>query len=431
MKFELPADSWFRDAKLGIFMHWGIYAVKGVGESWSFYRGEISYEDYMAQCDGFTASKYDPDKWAELFTAAGAKYVVLTSKHHDGVALWDTAYSDLNVVKKCPAGRDLIGPYCESMRKAGLKVGLYFSHLDWNNPDNTALRPKSDAWWAFSKYTSLPEGQPDDPVAWERFLKFHRGQLTELMTKYGDIDLLWFDGDWEKTPEQWRMAELREMLKGLNPNVILNSRMQGYGDYATPEQGVPITPPRGKWELCMTLNDSWGYQHKDENYKSTRQIVRIFTECVGRGGNLLLDVGPKEDGTFDPRVESTLRELGDWVHKNDEAIFATDKGLPDSLFYGASTLAKDKKTLYLFFYDIPYDQLALKGICTDIKRISILSTGEELTYKKIGGFGHIPGIYWIDFPREKVDPLATVLKVEFDEELEIYTGVGSGGAQDE
>ena len=132
-------QEWFKEAKLGIFIHWGIYAVKGVAESWSFYNGEISYEDYMRQCDGFTAKNYDPNKWAKLFKSSGANYAVLTTKHHDGVALWDIKLSDLNVVERTPAGRDLVGPYCEALRKQGLKVGLYFTHLDWSHPGNAAI----------------------------------------------------------------------------------------------------------------------------------------------------------------------------------------------------------------------------------------------------------------------------------------------------
>ena len=190
-------QEWFRRAKLGIFIHYGIYAVGDVSESWSFHNGNISYEDYMKQCEGFTASKYDPDKWADLFVKAGAQYVVLTSKHHDGVALFDTKYSDLSVVKKTPAGRDLIKGYVEAMHRAGLKTGLYFSLIDWSDPRYRSVYPegakKEDC---LKDVFATPAGGEEDPQKWEEFLEFNNNQLRELMTNYGTIDLLWFDGDW-------------------------------------------------------------------------------------------------------------------------------------------------------------------------------------------------------------------------------------------
>ncbi len=417
-------QEWFLDAKLGIFIHWGIYSVNGISESWSFYNEEISYEDYMKQCNGFSAKNYDPDAWAELFKKAGARYAVLTTKHHDGVALWNTNLSELSVFKKTPAEKDLIKPYCDALRKNSLKVGLYFSHLDWSHPDNAAIRHPNAT--SGNKY-SFPKGE-DDYQAWERFLKFHRGQLKELMTNYGNIDLLWFDGEWEKDSKQWRMKELREYLHKFNNEVILNSRMLGYGDYETPEQGVPIMPPEGPWEFCMTINDSWGYQPNDKNYKSIRQIIRTFAECIGMGGNLLLDIGPKADGTIDLEQEKRLLGLGEWVRKNNEAIYSTIAGLPLGHFNGASTLSKDKKTLYLFVFDRPWDSIAVKGIQNNIKDISVLSTDRKLTYRKQGGapWLNIPGVLWIDIPEEELDVNTTVIKVELEGEIKLY--IGSGGA---
>jgi alpha-L-fucosidase len=202
---------WFEDAKLGIFIHYGIYAVDGTGESWPVYNNEIPYDKYMSQLKGFTASKYDPAAWASLFKDAGAKYAVLTAKHHDGIALWDTKLSDLSVVKKSPTGRDLIVPYTQALRKEGLKVGIYYSHLDWSNPDYATVfdakdpNPKNPNSWDY------PESGIADTVKWNRFLAFNIGQLEELQ-QIADPDLWWFDGDWSRTPEQWRMKELRQTL---------------------------------------------------------------------------------------------------------------------------------------------------------------------------------------------------------------------------
>lgn len=417
---------WFRDGKLGIFMHWGIYSVLGITESWSFYSGEIDYEDYMEQLNGFTAENYDPDKWAKLFKKAGAKYTVLTTKHHDGVALWDTKASDLNVVKKTPAKKDVIGPYCEAMRNNGLKVGLYFSHLDWNHPDYACIHPNSDEWWATNKFTAPPQGVPDDYEKWERFLKFHKQQLTELLTNYGKIDLLWFDGVWERTEEQWKFKEMSEYIRQLSDGILINERIGKYGDYICPEQAFPVIRPDGDWEFCVTLNNSWGYNPKDNDYKTVRQIIRIFTECISMGGNLLLDIGPKPDGTIDKKAEETLLELGNWISKNDEAIYETLAGVPTDLFLGRSTLSKDKKNLYLFYYDLPLGELCLKGIKTKVKRITELTSGKELKYHIQGGFLDMPGLLWFDLPKELCDDKCTVIKLEFDEPLEIYTGSGGG-----
>lgn len=414
---------WFPDAKLGIFIHYGIYAVKGIAESWSFFNGQVSYEDYMTQLDGFTASNYDPDRWAELFTRVGAKYAVMTTKHHDGVALWDTLANDLNVVKRAPAGRDLVTPYVEAMRKHGLKVGFYFSHLDWSHPDYATMR-KPDTPADANPFAYPPPGA-EDPVRWQNFIRFHRQQLEELSTQFGPVDVFWFDGEWERTAEQFDMAGLRRQLEAWQPNAIFNSRLLEHGDYATPEQGIPIVPPEGPWEFCVTINDSWGYQAKDQNHKSVRQLVRMFAEVVGMGGNMLLDVGPMEDGSLQPEQVERLEGLGNWIRRHEEAIYGTVAGLPAGLFYGASTFAKDRRTLYLFFFDRPYDQIAVKGLREIPSRVSTLN-GVELTHRTIGGLGDTPGVLWIDVPESVLDPHATVVRLEFDEPVSVYSGAGRG-----
>jgi len=284
---------WFEDAKLGIFIHYGIYAVNGIPESWSFYNNEISYPDYMKQLDGFTAKNFNAEKWAELFAEAGAKYAVLTSKHHDGVALWNTKLSDLSVVKKTPAARDLISPYATALRKNGLKVGIYFSHLDWSNPDYATVFNGENR--KTGNRFDFPEVGKEDYNRWSKFINFRNGQLKEI-DQLVKPDLWWFDGDWTRNAEQWKMKDLRDSLLKWNPTSILNARMAGYGDYATPEQGVPIFGSKGPWELCMTINDSWGFQKKDHNQKSVNYIIRTFADCISMGGNLLLDAGPMEDG---------------------------------------------------------------------------------------------------------------------------------------
>jgi alpha-L-fucosidase len=395
---------WFPAAKLGIFIHWGIYAVDGVTESWSFFSGQVSREDYMKQLPGFTASRFDARQWSELFAEAGARYAVLTAKHHDGYALWPTEQSALR------NERDLVGEYMEAMRERGIRACLYFSHLDWTHPDYATVGTGDN------RFAYPPPGQ-EDPAAWERFLSFHRAQLRELQERYSP-ELFWFDGDWERDAETWRMTELREELLTRRPSLVINGRMQGYGDYATPEQGVPIEPPAGPWELCLTINDSWGFQHRDTNHKSLRQIVRIFAETIGGGGNLLLDVGPREDGTITDEQAERLRGLGAWIRPHAEAIYDTGRGLPPGHFNGASTLSADRRKLYLFVFDRPNEFVVLRGVRNKVLGVRTLD-GRELRHERFGGLHEVPGWEYVYLRDEHLDPLCTVLEVTLDGELEL------------
>jgi alpha-L-fucosidase len=412
---------WFRDAKLGIFIHWGIYS-EGIGsESWAFHNGDTTYEAYMAQAATFTASNYHPDEWAALFAEAGARYAVLTSKHHDGFALWDTKYSKLNAKDGSPAGRDLIGPYCEAMRRRGLKVGLYFSHLDWSHPDYASVLNEGksrDSSPEFKNRFGYPQGA-EDPEAWKRFLAFHDGQLKELCLRFHP-DLLWFDGDWERSDKQWHFRELRQEISEWDPNAIVNGRIGKFGDYDTPEQYIPLVPLKTVWELCATVNDSWGYQKKDRNFKTVRQCIRMLAECSGMGGNLLLDVGPRSDGTIPDEDVAVLRGIGRWTHKFGEAIYGSVAGLPGGYFYGASTMNKATDTLYLICFDRPNGQIAVKGIRNQVLRTSVVG-GPELSSRKIGGAAwvNMPGVLWIDVPDSALDPDATVIKVELKGPLDL------------
>lgn len=353
--------------------------------------------------------------------------MVMTAKHHDGVALFDTGYSDLSVVKKTPAARDLVKEYTAAMREAGLKVGLYYSLIDWSDPRYRTVYPegmkKEDC---LNDIYGSPAGKEEDPEKWQEFLEFNNHQLKELMSNYGTVDLLWFDGDWERSAAQWKMPEFREYLHTLNPNVVLNSRMQGYGDYETPEQGIPLYGPKGEWEFCTTINDSWGYRPSDNDYKSSGQIVRMFCDCITLGGRMLLDIGPKEDGTLDERQEKVLLDLGGWIHDHEEAVFGTEKGLDYNHFLGGSTISADKKTMYLFVYDKPQETLCVKGIKTPVKKVTVLHTGEELRFSYTGSlpWSGIPGTLWIWAGEMSIHPFATVVKVELEDEITYNLGHG-------
>jgi alpha-L-fucosidase len=454
---------WFKDAKLGIFIHWGIYAVNGIDESWSFYNEYLSYEDYMKQTKGFTAANYDPEYWAALIKESGAKYAVLTSKHHDGMALWDTKQGDLSVVKQTPAGRDLIGPFCKELRAKGIEVGLYYSLLDWSNPD-------------YPNFTRNQKRYTEDTARWDRFMKFNTGQIEEIITQYNP-DLVWFDGDWEQSAEKWNAPGIRAMLLENNPNVIINSRLQGYGDYATPEQGIPVVKPQDPyWELCMTTNDSWGYQPNDKAWKPVNLIIRIFADVISMGGNLLLDIGPKPDGTIPAEQVAILQQLGRWTEKHADAIYGTNPGLPKDCYYGASTLSADSTIIYLFVPNSksqapnpeqetnPKSQnpnpkqnsksksqnndnptvlpsysptvltsysptvlpsysptVLLKGVTNNIATVYVLGNGtklEQTTWLKPWWSGN-PGLVSIEIPAEALDEEMTVVAVQLEGKLKL------------
>ncbi|HSG68348.1 MAG TPA: alpha-L-fucosidase [Bacteroidales bacterium] len=404
-----PADAkagrmeWFADAKLGIFIHWGIYAVNGIDESWSFFNGYIPYDEYMKQRDGFTAKKYDPGYWASLIRESGAKYAVLTSKHHDGVALWPSKCGDLHMKK------DYISPFMKALRDEGLKAGLYYSLLDWSHPD-------------YPNFTAEEKRYEDDPGRWERFVKFNFCQLDEIISRFNP-DLYWFDGDWEQSAEQWHAPEIRENILKANPSAIINSRLQGYGDYATPEQGLPVHKPEGQyWELCMTMNDSWGFQHNDKNYKSPNQIIRIFVDCISMGGNLLLDMGPKADGTIAEEQVTILKELGRWTSKHGEAIYGTKAGIPHEYFYGPTALSADRRTLYLYLDGKPNGPVMIKGLKNKVNRIWVVGNGTKLSYdiKMKQYWSAIPGILYIDVPEEVLDPQVTIIAVLLDGEIDLH-----------
>ena len=326
---------WFADARLGIFIHWGIYSLGNTSESWAFHNKQISHADYMAQISRFTAKNYKPEYWAELIRKSGARYSVITSKHHDGVALWDTKMNDLSIVRKSPAKRDVLAPFVDALRSQGIKVGLYFSLLDWSYPDYPGFLKDS------GRYDSAL-----DPVRWGKYLKFCHGQIDEITSRFNP-DLIWFDGDWEHSAGEWRADYIRSMILKNNPKAVINGRLQGYGDYDTPEQNFPVSRPDLKyWELCMTMNESWGYYKDDKNYKTPYEIITIFADVISMGGNLLLDIGPKEDGTIPEEQIQILTELGKWTSKHNEAIFGTTGGIrPGTLLRSHNTIERLFKTL--------------------------------------------------------------------------------------
>lgn len=403
---------WFEEAKLGIFIHWGIYSVNGISESWSFYNGYISHTDYMKQLNGFNAKNYDPKEWANLIAESGAKYTVITSKHHDGFALWDSKYGKLNSLESSKSKKDLLTPFVKEIRGKGLKLGLYYSLPDWSYKDYTNHTNK------IKRYSIQ-----DKPERWQKFLNYRDNQLMELKSRYKP-DLWWFDGDWEHNAIEWKSKELKTKLQKNFPNVIVNSRLNEFGDYETPEIGIPVYRPSSKyWELCMTINDSWGYQQNDNNYKTPLQVIDLFVDTLSKGGNLLLNISPKPNGKIPEKQKLILKELGKWSKKHDSAIYSTKKGIPYDHFYGPSTLSKDKKTLFLFLRDIPKDnQIVVKGISNKINRAYIVGNGTVLNQQLLCKvyWNKYPGLTYIEIPKETIDPYYTVIALVLDSPIKLF-----------
>ncbi len=406
---------WFEDAKLGIFIHWGMYSVDGVDESWSFYNNKISHADYMKQMNRFTAAHYNPEAWAALIKESGARYSVITTKHHDGLALWNTKQDNYSVVKNTPAKRDLLTPFYKALDNKGIKRGAYFSLIDWSSKDYPGFLKDS------TRYKIK-----DEPARWKRYLKMMNAQIDEINTQFKP-DLWWFDGDWEHSAEEWEAQKVRKEILKKYPTAIINGRLQGYGDYETPEQNFPVTRPNYHWwELCMTMNNNWGYHPDDDNYKTPFEIISIFVDAVSNGGNLLLDIGPKEDGTIPPEQVHILKELGKWNKKSGEAIFGQAAGLPQGHFYGPSTISKDSTTLFLFLPGQSAGNIMVKGLKNAIKDIQIVGTTQHLKPKVVGkiSWSPVPGLVFIDVPEKYKDEYMTVLKLSLDGPLSLYRGVG-------
>jgi alpha-L-fucosidase len=297
------------------------------------------------------------------------------------------------------------------MRSEGIRVGLYYSLIDWAHPDYPRFT-QEDAPYKF------PRGVPPDPDRWPRFLDDMFEQMRELLTNYGQIDLLWFDGGWERTPEEWRSREFHDMIRKLQPDVVINDRLPGFGDYETPEQFVPAKPPDRSWETCLTINESWGYQPSDKKLKSAHQTIHTICEAAGKGGNLLLNVSPMGDGALPPEQIERLEAVEQWMRRNGESIVGTMPGLEPWQFYGPST--RRDGTVYLHALMRPYETVTARGVYIKrVKSVRALTTGEDLRFTSRCS---IPdrilnsdpmGELTIQVPESAVDPYATVIAIEF------------------
>jgi alpha-L-fucosidase len=313
-----------------------------------------------------------------------------------------------------PARRDLVREYVDAFRAQGIRVGFYFSLADWSHPDYPAFR-QEDAPYRF------PISRPLDPETWPHFVDVMFAQVRELLTHYGEIAVLWFDGQWERTIDQWRAKDLAAMIRELQPNIVLNDRLPGLGDYATPEQFVPARRPNGPWETCMTMNESWAYNPNDDNYKSSRTLIHTLCEVAGKGGNLLLNVGPRGDGTLPPEQVQRLESIAAWISKHSDAIVGTEAALEPWQFYGPATRRGD--TLYLHLLMRPYDSVPLRGVRVKrVKSARAVGSGDDLRYHARTPVADMilrnpdpVGELRIDVPASALDDNATIIALEFEE----------------
>ncbi|MDR2389978.1 MAG: alpha-L-fucosidase [Tannerellaceae bacterium] len=391
---ETPAEkqermAWWTHDRFGMFIHWGIYAMPARHE-WIKLNEKISDVDYQKYFENFDPDLYNPREWAAKARAAGMKYVVVTTKHHDGFCLWDSQVTDYKVTNT-PYGKDLIAPLVEAFRAEGIRIGFYYSLLDWHHPD-FPLDRLHPAW------PGSPEAaQPlNANRSMERYRTYMKAQLTELLTRFGRIDELFMDfsypGENGKGHRDWKSEELLKLIRSLQPHIVVDNRMDmehtDWGwDFVTPEQFMPQEWPTLRdqqvpWETCQTFSGSWGYYRDEYSWKSIRQLVVMLIETVSKGGNLLLNVGPTARGTFDHRALDRLDGLARWMHYHSRSIYGCsqapkDFAIPQNCFL---TYNAEKKRLYIHLLEWPFKSLHLPGYKGRFRYAQLLNDASEVQY---------------------------------------------------
>ncbi|MGH7949453.1 MAG: alpha-L-fucosidase [Candidatus Binataceae bacterium] len=414
-------ERWFDTARFGVFVHWGIASVHGWELSWPLVGGiaglgnfqNVGVEEYFAAAREMNPVNFNPKEWARLARRAGMQYAVVTSKHHDGFAMYHTRASDWSI-ERTAFKRDTLRETLDAFRAEGLRAGIYYSLIDWHHPDYPRFT-ESDKPYRWGEW------RRSTPEQWERFIKFMFAQIRELLTNYGKIDVLWFDGGWERTPEEWKAKELVAMVRALQPEIIINDRLPGFGDYQTPEQAVPPRAPERTWETCMTMNESWGWNPADARCKSAGALVRTLAEVAGKGGNLLLNISPRGDGSLPPEQIERLEAIAAWMERGAaESIVGTRAGLEPWQFYGPSTRRGDRVYAHLMMR--PYESVAVRGVHVKrVKSVSVLTAGgKEVKFRRrIGATEYLSpdpvGEIEVFVPEGMIDPFATVLAIDFGE----------------
>ncbi|OFY66897.1 MAG: alpha-L-fucosidase [Bacteroidetes bacterium RBG_13_43_22] len=423
---------WWREARFGMFIHWGVYSlpagtwdgrqIGGIGE-WIMNRAKIPVADYQNMAKQFNPVKYDPDAWVKMAKDAGMKYIVITSKHHDGFALFETKASKWNVVDATPYGKDLLKPLAEACKKYGIKLGFYYSQAqDWNNPGGSASRKITKEGWAnpdsviIDAYTKEHKGHWDPAQEKRTFDQYIDDvavpQVRELLTNYGDLAVLWWDTPTNMTDEA---AKKLQSLLALQPQIITNDRLKRPnfpGDHKTPEQRIPnLADLDGTdWETCMTMNGTWGYKSYDHNYKSPQKLIQNLLDIASKGGNFLLNVGPTSEGEFPQESIDILAKMGEWMKINGEAVYGS-KASPWGLFpWGRCTKkeTKNSTTLYFSVFEWPADgKLVIPVLKNSVVSAKLLTNGS-----KVKTSVSKDGVLTVTLPAAAPDPLATVIRVD-------------------
>lgn len=374
----VPSPDWFQDDRFGLFLHWGLYALPARHE-WVKNREKLDDAHYDRYFRHFDPDLFDPAKWAREAREAGMRYFAITTKHHEGFCLWDSDLTDYKVTNT-PYGRDLIGPMVEAFRAEGLKVGFYHSLIDWHHPDFPVdgLHPQRDD----EEFKTANAGR--DIVKYTDYL---HGQVRELLTRYGQIDYLFFDFSYSdriwagKGAADWRSEELLALVRELQPDILVNDRLEIPGDFVTPEQYQPSAPmlvdgQPVAWEACQTLNGSWGYDRDNLDWKPTDLLVRMLVDSVSKDGNLLLNVGPNGRGEFEPRATERLRGIGEWTRLHGRAVYGAGRSEfeppPDCRY----TQRGDR--LYLHVFGWPFKHLHLPGLAGRVDYAQFLHDASEV-----------------------------------------------------
>ena len=442
---QKPSDAahlaWWHEAKFGMFIHWGVYSLYGGvynghqqargDAAWILNRCKIPVAEYRESAKQFNPVNYNPEAWVKMAKEAGMKYLIITAKHHDGFALFDSKASDWNVVNATVYGKDLLKPLAEACRKQGIKLGFYYSQaVDWTNPGGSAARRLMKEGWPnpdsakIDQYTKEHDGCWDPVQGTATFDEYIDRvavpQVKELLSNYGDVSVLWWD--YETQMKSIKGAEKLQKLLILQPNIITNDRLHPdlHGDTKSPEQAIPDRDAvNGKnWETCMTMSNSWGYKRNDNGWKSSETLIRNLVKIASRGGNYLLNIGPKPDGTFPEESVQRLKEIGQWMKVNGEAIYGTQASPLGSLAWGECTQkeVKSNTILYLSVFDWPKDgKLKLAGLKNKVISAKLLATGVKLKSDVKSD------CLSISVPAIAPDKIASVIRLEVKGKIETQT----------
>ena len=380
---------WWHEARFGMFVHWGLYSQLGRAE-WVMNRERIPLREYEQLADTWRPKPRPAREWAALAKKAGMKYMVMTTKHHEGFCLWDTQQTDYNAAKHGPR-RDLVREYVEACREFGLRVGFYYSLMDWHHPDGARCAK--------------------DESARRRFLDFTQGCVRELVSNYGKIDILWYDVAWPlEVPERWESAKMNAMVRGLQPEIIINNRSRLPEDFGTPEGHV--TPEGGgrSWEACMTFNGEWGWQPAPpEDWESVRSVLKMLRSCAAGGGNLLLNIGPRPDGSVPEEAVERLTSVGKWLAKYGEPVYGTVDRITDMEVMLTGAWTRKGKVLYYWVTRWPGSELAIGGLRGKLKKAVLLPDGKPLTFTQTKDRLVIQGL-----PKACPDKIASVAVIRMD-----------------